>query len=194
MPAPGMPTRANAVISLLDEPTASRVRALWSELDSTLGLRGIQVMPYPHFTYHVAEAYDRAPLDEALEARAGRTAPFTVRTTGVGTFAPPWPVVYLALAEDPALRELHRAISALCSPFARGETEFYGPARCTPHISLAYGDERTATPLRADEVDRVLRTLEGRDLHWTIPIDNLAFVEDDGSVHKPVRTFRLAGR
>ncbi|PZN09218.1 MAG: hypothetical protein DIU69_08940 [Bacillota bacterium] len=44
----------HAVVSLLDQSHYEKVEALWSELASRFGLRGIYRTPYPHFSCHVA--------------------------------------------------------------------------------------------------------------------------------------------
>jgi hypothetical protein len=48
-----------ATVSLLDEEHYRLTVSLWSELESQFGLRGIHVTPFPHFSYHVAQEYDK---------------------------------------------------------------------------------------------------------------------------------------
>jgi len=55
----------HAVVSLLDQSHYEKVEALWSELASRFGLRGIYRTPYPHFSYHVAAGYDVDRLSDA---------------------------------------------------------------------------------------------------------------------------------
>ena len=186
-----MPKRANGVVSLLDGPATEAVRAIWKELDERLGLRGISVMPYPHFSYHIAGGYDRVPLEEALESHARRTGPFPVQLTGVETFSGEWPVVFLAVAPDRRLLDLHQALWGICSPHAQDESGLYAPGRWVPHVSLAYGDEGRGTPLSAAQVRDVLAALQGREVRRTVTVDNLALVADEGTVQRPVRTFPL---
>jgi 2'-5' RNA ligase len=193
MPAPGMPPRANAVVSLLDRPTSDRVLSVWRGIEHRLGLKGIFVMPYPHFTYHVAAEYDRPALEAALDRFASTTAPFEVETTGIATFGDPWPVVYIAVDVEPVLRDLHARTWELCASHARDSAEYYEPRHWIPHISLAYGDDRTSIPLSSDEVRQVLALLAKGEYHWRLKIDNFALAIDDGSVQAPVRTFPLRG-
>lgn len=150
-------------------------------------------MPYPHFTYQVAGQYDRGSVEEALDVFARTTPPFEVNTTGIATFGGPWPVVYIALAEDPALRVLHEKIWAVCAPHAQGLSELYRPTKWIPHVSLAYGDEGEAIPLSESTVREILEMLAKGGYRWKLRIDNVALVIDDGSVQKPERTFPLRG-
>jgi 2'-5' RNA ligase len=188
-----MPRRAHGIVSLLDPSTSERVVGVWRGLEHRFGVRGIFVMPYPHFTYQVAAEYDRDSVEGALEQFARATRPFDVETAGVASFGPPWPVVYIALAEDPSLRILQQEVWAVCSPHARGVADLYHPARWTPHISLAYGDEATSTPLPEPTVQEILRLLARGGYRWKLRIDNVALVMDDGRLQKPVRTFPLRG-
>jgi 2'-5' RNA ligase len=193
VPAPGMPGRAHAVVSLLDAATSDRVTGLWQGIDHRLGLRGIFVMPAPHFTYHVAGEYDRKTLEPALEDLSRTLAPFEVRTVGISSFDLPWPVVYIAVEVDPALRSLHERIWSLCSSHARESSPLYQPARWVPHISLAYGDESKKIPLSEGEVLQVKALLGKGEYRWNLRIDNIALVIDDGDEQLPVRTFALRG-
>jgi hypothetical protein len=36
---------------LLDAGATGRIREAWAKLERELGLRGVLVMPYPHFSY-----------------------------------------------------------------------------------------------------------------------------------------------
>ncbi|HTT73508.1 MAG TPA: 2'-5' RNA ligase family protein [Thermoplasmata archaeon] len=191
MPAPGLPSRAHGVVSLLGPSDRDRVIGIWQGIEHRLGLRGIWVMPYPHFSYQIAGEYDEPGLEAALERLAATTAPFEVRTSGVATFGPPWPVVYLAVEKSPGLEELHDRIARACAPHARELSEYYVGARWTPHVSLAYGNEADGTALTAAEVDAVLALLGRGAYRWTLRVDNLAFVRDEGTVQRPVRTFPL---
>lgn len=193
MPAPGMPRLANAIVALLDPSTSERVVNVWKGLEHRLGLRGIFVMPYPHFTFQVAAEYDRPAVEAALERLSRLTAPFVVQTEGIAMFGEPWPVVYIAVAADPSLRLLHETIWALCAPSGRGLPELYDSAHWIPHISLAYGDDRKGAPLTKEEVRGALNLLARGGYQWKLTINDLALVIDDGSVQKPVRTFALRG-
>ena len=188
-----MRSHANAVVSLLDPASGEKVRGVWSGIEHRLGLRGVQIMPHPHVTYHVAGAYDRPRLEASLTRFADSTAPFEMRTAGIGTFGPPWPVVYIDVAKDLGLRTLHGLVWNMAEAHATGSSELYSPPRWTPHISLAYGDEAKGEPLTDLEVQQVKQLLGKGEYRWTLPIDNFALVLDHGNVQSPVRTFPLRG-
>ncbi len=150
-------------------------------------------MPFPHFSYHIAGRYERAPLEEALESLARRTGAFPVQLTCVETFSGDWPVVFLATEADRRLHDLHRARWGICSPRAEHESGLYAPGRWVPHVSLAYRDEEYDTPPSAAEVREVLAALRGRDVRRTVTIDHLTLVVDEGAVRPAVQSFALRG-
>ncbi len=194
MPVHALRGPLHGVVSLLDAGATMRVRETWAKLERGLGLRGVLVMPYPHFSYQVAGGYDRAAIETSLSLLADETAPFVVRTKGLATFEGPWPVVYVVVRKDSFLRALHGRVWSACLPHAREPVAYYRPEAWTPHITLAHGDEQDSLPLSDDKVRAVLGLLSPKDFKWTISVDNIALVWDDGRVQSPVRTFPLHGR
>ena len=182
------------VVSLLDERSTERVEATWKQLERELGLRGVLSMPFPHFSYQIAEGYEREAAEATLAELARSIAPFTITTTGISTFPEPWPVVFVAIDRVPYLRTLHERIFSACAPHARAPLDYYRPERWTPHITLAHGEERNSVPLPAETVRTIVATLDPVGYRWTVPIDNLALVWDEGTVQRPVRRFRLSGQ
>ena len=185
--------RQDGIVSLLDAPASERVVGLWRGIEHRLGLRGIFVMPYPHFSYQIAEGYDRAAAEPAIEEIARSTPPFEVRTSGVASFGAPWPVVYLAVDRSPPLSDLHRRIWQGLDRSVHAPSPLYREDRWLPHVSLAYGDERTGTALTDAECAQVRALLGRGEYRWSLRVDNLALVVDDGSEQRPVRTFPLLG-
>ncbi len=193
-----MPPRIHGVASLLDASSSARVRALWALAKREFGLRGVQAMPYPHFSYHLAAGYDRPALDISLTALARSLAPFSVLTRGLALFDNAGPVLYVAVDRDPVLAEVHRKVWEVSERHARGlesptaSSEYYRPENWVPHITLAHGEERNAHPLAPETVRALRAAFESQPLEWTVRIDSLSVVVDDGEVQRPVRTIPLA--
>lgn len=183
----------HGVVSLLDLESTSRVTSIWWRLEHEFGLRGVLVMPYPHFSYQVVGNYDRPSVESALERLARETRPFTIRTSGLSTFDGHWPVVYITVENEPALRAVHERVWESCLPHAQDALPYYQPESWVPHITLAHGDERNTLPLAREVVQRVLVRLRTSTYLWEITIDNFALVWDDGTVQRPVRSFPLVG-
>jgi len=89
------------LVSLLDAEHDARVRALWSELETGLGLHGVWTTPYPHFSYQIAPRYD--PAIQPIARNLSAAAPFEIRTGGLAVFTLPAPVLYLPIVRTAAL-------------------------------------------------------------------------------------------
>ena len=173
----------NGVVSLLDSAHDHAVRNLWAELAERLGLAGIAITPYPHFSYHVAQAYDDMQLDVALRDVARRTEPFRVQTTGLGVFTGELPVLYLPVVRTRELSSLHGELWKAISPLASGAVSYYRPATWMPHITLAHGD------LTAARLPDVISLLGSRMFDWEISIDNFATLYAAGPKHELRRRY-----
>ena len=94
----------HGIVSLLDHSHAAQVTAVWARLQDQLGLQGMEIPPFPHVSYHVAEQYEVAVVEPILRAFATSTAPFEVVTTGLGIFTRGLqPVLYVTVARPPGL-------------------------------------------------------------------------------------------
>jgi 2'-5' RNA ligase len=164
-----------AVVSLLDDYYYELTEALWRELETQFGLRGVYTTPHPHFSYHVARSYDLDSLMPRLDRLIHATPPFQVRATGLGIFTGKSPVLYIPIVRSPALAQFHRALWSELAVCAAGSLAYYGPEQWLPHITLGSGD------IQKDLLAEVVRLLGERDFNWTITVDNLAFVEEDGA-------------
>jgi 2'-5' RNA ligase len=164
------------VVSLLDDRHTALVESLWAELERELGLRGVYATPFPHVSYQVAEDYDLALLEPALEQFARKSAPFRVNTTGLGIFtAGPQPVLYIPIIRSPVLTEFHQALWQALSGAGSGLTGVYAPDTWVPHITIAFGD------VHGDKLAEAVRLLSERDFNWEIAIDNVALGYDSGT-------------
>ena len=164
-----------AVVSLLDDHHTQLTEALWRELETQFGLRGVYATPHPHFSYHVAHSYDLDSLVPRLDRLLHATPPFQVRTTGLGVFTGKSPVLYIPIVRSPAVTQFHRALWSELAACASGSLAYYDPEQWLPHITLGSGD------IQKDLLAEAVRLLGERDFNWTITVDNLAFVEEDGA-------------
>jgi hypothetical protein len=72
----------HGVVSLLDHKHYQLTEKLWHELEREVGLRGVYITPFPHFSYHVACGYDVATLEPILQHTARKAKEFKVKTSG----------------------------------------------------------------------------------------------------------------
>jgi hypothetical protein len=163
-----------AVVSLLDDDHYLLTETLWRELDTTFGLRGVYTTPHPHFSYHVARSYAPELLRDRLNRLARSTSPFQVKASGLGIFTGCSPVLYIPVVRSPGLTQFHQALCAELATCAAGSASYYLPDAWMPHITIGFGD------MPGDVLAEAVRLLAARDFNWTITMDNLAHIVEDG--------------
>ncbi|NIV30767.1 MAG: hypothetical protein GWN58_15090 [Anaerolineae bacterium] len=166
------------IVSLLDEEHSHLTESLWSELESEFGLRGIYITPFPHFSYHVAQDYEKEELGPILQRLAQQAQEFLIQASGYGIFAGHPPVLYVPIVRTQELSQFHSTVWQHVAHTASGTIDYYRPEGWFPHITLAFGD------IHKDNLPEVIRSLSERPLHWHIAINNLSFIEDTGQGQK----------
>ncbi|NMC54788.1 MAG: 2'-5' RNA ligase family protein [Chloroflexi bacterium] len=161
----------HGLVSLLPQPFYHEVELLWDELERECGLVGMRQSPFPHFSWTASESVSESALQAALSRLARQIKPFAISTAGVGIFPGEKPVVFIRAVKSPALFSLHEAIlAAVREPLGGALNPLYEPDVWVPHITLASED------VTEENLGAVVRLLAGRDLHWKMQIDNLAFI------------------
>ena len=180
----------HGIVSLLDDDHYRMVEDVWRGLERTLGLRGVYVTPFPHFSYHVADHYDVETLESILHAFAADTAPFEVLTTGLGIFTEGiYPIIYVNVARSPVLSAINAALWSKVEEASAGIVEYYHPEQWVPHITLAQGD------IRQDKLASAIEVLSQWDFNWQVTVDNISLLYDAGEDKQDQLQFRfdLAG-
>ena len=178
----------HAVVSLLPQPYYARLESIWDDLEQSLGLRGYHFAPYPHFTWQGGQGYDPERLRAVLESLAGQTAPFPVRTNGLGLFTGEQPVIFIPLVKTAELTALHRKIWQALEPAGSGFSSYYHPDNWVPHISLAFLD---VTPAN---IGALMERLAFHSYNWNMQIENFAFLnQPEGEAAKLEYSVPLRG-
>lgn len=150
---------AKGIVAILDDITQQRIRDLWTEFEDIFGVHGVSITPYPHFSFHVADNYDGALLDE-LEALVPMVSPMTFKTAGLGIFTGAVPVMHLNVVRHGALSRLHKALHSIGNKYGQSNMDYYAPNNWLPHITLAQGDFSLA------QIPQALELLQTRDFNW----------------------------
>lgn len=182
---------ADCLVIALDGPSAGMVRRLWNDLEGRLGVRRAHPDAVPHITLAAASRRDgHAALGQELGRLAGAFPAFPVTSAGYGVFlgSDRRPVVHLAVTRTPRLAALHAAVLGAmraCGAEPEGEST---PEFWRPHVNLA---DDTLDPA---DVGRVMAHLvEHGPKHWTIQVDNVTLLPEDGCGGFSVRLGRPAG-
>jgi 2'-5' RNA ligase len=160
------------VVTILQEPHASLVKQVWHDLSEYCDVKGIQSFPTPHFSWHIAQAYNRVSLWEALMAFCKHAQPFSVRAGGLGIFNGEKVVVHIPLVKDSFLLDFHRSVWNLCESTANQSFPYYEPDRWMPHITLAIED------VFPENIGCVMERLLPKDFTWEFNITNLALITE----------------
>jgi 2'-5' RNA ligase len=174
-----------AITSLLDKSHSERVSELTELLERKFGLNGVKMTPYPHLTLLTAEIPDMDELKEYLELTCLETPAFTIRTTGLGIFPGPSPVVYIPVLRTPPLNQLHSKLHRDISEMSSEMGIYYNPSMWLPHISLALGDTTPAM------LGPVLTFLCNYNFNWEISLDNISILQQCGDFYLKEEEFRL---
>ncbi|PRY15524.1 2'-5' RNA ligase superfamily protein [Pontibacter ummariensis] len=163
-----------AITSLLDKKTSARVTELTEHLEEKFGLAGVKVTPYPHLTLLTAEIPDMEELKQYLESVTFETENFTIRTTGLGVFPGPNPVVYIPVLRTAPLNNLHGTLHRDIAEMSTEMGVYYNPNLWLPHISLALGD---TSP---EILGPMFTFLCQYNFNWEITLDNLTILQKCG--------------
>jgi len=168
----------HGLVTLLPEPFYSWVESLWGRLEENFGLNGVRITPFPHFSWNIAEAYERPQMDWAVAETALKTPVLKVQTDGIGLFPAPVPVLFIQVLRNPILDALHKQLWDRMQGIGRALSPYYNAQNWQPHISLAYGD------LTSEQVPAVRAWLEAQDtFRWEFEVNNIGYIhEPDGRV------------
>jgi len=172
---------------LLHEPAAATVRSWWEVLERELGLQGLRRVPFPHVTVLGYSGLDHAHIHGGLEGCAQRLSPLTLRTTGLGLFFRPHPVIYLPVVRSQALTDFHRELWEAVEGVGGVMSPYHTPETWMPHLTLAQFD---LTPERQLDAIQVLSRL---DLELEFEVRNLTLFEWIGPRFEPLDRYPLLG-
>lgn len=165
----------HGLVTLLPEPFYAQVETLWDGLEENFGLKGIRVTPYPHFSWNIAEEYERPAMDWALAETALETPIFKVPTDGIGLFPAPVPVLFIKVLRNPILDALHKQLWERLLPISTDLSPYYNAENWQPHISLAYSD------LTSEQLPDVRAWLEAQESYqWEMDVNNICYIHEPG--------------
>jgi 2'-5' RNA ligase len=93
----------------------------------------------PHVTLLACADLDMDNLRGVLPEFIASHPPLVVNFTGLGVFSGENAVVYLSLAWNRALLDLHEHFWLASEPYSVGTGDLYRPGNWVPHVTLDYG-------------------------------------------------------
>jgi 2'-5' RNA ligase len=175
----------HGIVSLLDSKHNQLVENLWAELKREFSVDGVYVTPIPHFSYHVAQAYDVNKVEAVLKRITSNITTFKVRTSGSGIFTGASPVLYIPVVRSLELTQLHQELWEQTSTASTGKVDYYHPDQWIPHITIGFGD------ISKDNLSQIIPFLAERDFNWEITVNNIAFIYDTGTKQEMMSRFEI---
>lgn len=175
----------HGIVSLLDDQHTELVEPLWAEMAQRFSVGNPAAAFVPHFSYHVAEAYDLDRLAGILERLAKETAVFPIQAAGIAIFPGAEPVIYIPVARNLALTQLHEHVWTAVTPHSQNSIPYYAPAGWFPHITLAHKE------IAPDNIGPIITWLHRQNIAWTIPVDNLTILGEVDGRHQTHHHFNL---
>lgn len=175
----------HGIVSILNEPHHEKVLELWRQMKRQFGVGRPEATAVPHFSYHIAPTYDLVAVKQILQETAVSTHPFTVQTEGLGIFTGENPVLYIPVTCNPALMALHNILWPRLQAVSQDAPNYYAPTNWFPHITLGHGD---ITP---ENLGSIVTWLNSQSLAWSLQVDNLDVLHDDGNRHIPIHQVKL---
>jgi len=165
----------DGIVSLLDSKHDQLIEELWAEQKREFTVQGVYVTPYPHFSYHVAQAYDVNKIEPVLQRITSNITKFKVRTSGLGIFTGALPVLYIPVVRSLELSQLHQELWQEITPASSGVQQYYHPDQWMPHITIGFAD------ISKENLSQIIPFLAERDFNWEITVTNIAFIYDTGT-------------
>jgi len=159
------------VISELNPNTCQIVRDIWQHLHDECGLQGIYETPIPHFTWLLAEQFNREHTNKILKILVTKIQSFKLHTFGLGLFTGAEPVLYLPLVKSIEMINLHGQIWVQIAPLSQGLNKYYSPKIWVPHITIALND------LNKENLSCAINAIAFKQIELCVQVNNLAIAE-----------------
>ncbi len=108
----------------------------WDDIENRCSSGGLKRTEIPHFSWQTAEEYDSNLLREELANICQNVRPFEIHTSGLGIFPGERKILFLIIAKDRPLLDLHEMIWENTILYAKQPNRLYSPENWIPHISL----------------------------------------------------------
>jgi 2'-5' RNA ligase len=176
-----------AIASLLDPFTDQQTRNLWQLLEEKCGLYEIKTAPFPHFSWFGCEDLQWKPVRHKLNSFCRSQNSFSVKTSGIGLFSGPVPILFVSLVKTFELMDMHRKIWRRLEKDLIGANELYSPEQWVPHITIAHGD---VTP---SNLCCAVKELAFQPLEFEVRVNNISVIYHNEEGVGIKDRFELAG-
>jgi 2'-5' RNA ligase len=142
----------------------------WDDIENRCMESPLRRTEIPHFSWQTAESYDYDPLREELANICQNERPFEVHTSGLGIFPGERKILFLIIAKDRNLLDLHEMIWENTILYARQPNLLYSPDNWIPHISL------NLEALTDHDFSCTVSELTSRPLNFTMRVEQMGLL------------------
>lgn len=158
-----------AIISELDHATILAIEKLLQEVTAGCELDGLKKAGPYHLTWQGTQSYEIEETENRLRMIAKTFAPVETSINGIGIFPGEEPVFFLAVTRTPLLSALNETIWESLQPLSTGQNPYYSPEEWVPHISIFYGNPKSAPAMGC-----IVQNIIPNPLRIDIKIDHLS--------------------
>lgn len=158
-----------AIISELEHATSLAIEKLLKESTAGCNLDGLKKAGPYHLSWQGAQSYEIEETENRLRMIAKTFAPVETRVDGIGVFTGEEPVFFLTVTRTPLLSVLNQTIWESLQPVSTGQNPYYSPQEWVPHISIYYGNPKSAAAMGC-----IVKNITPNPLRIDIKIDHLS--------------------
>jgi len=173
-----------ALASLFEFSTDPEMERAWGRIQRVFDIAGIALTGLPHFSWHVAQAYEFEGLTLQLEKFTNDLEPFRLHITGAGIFSGENPVIYLPVTKTPKISEIHNSMTQWILNYTISTNPNYTPEYWIPHITL------TGEGFNSDGICQVISELAYIPMNIDLMVDHMAIIyrnETSSGVRKTIK-------
>ncbi len=176
-----------AVAALLDDEHEQQVREIWDDLREELGIQHTFTNAIPHVTHLQAKRIEEAELRQAMTRFAAQTAPYILRTAGLGIFTGEQTAVYISVVRNPALSALQTNMISSFASYMDDMSQQHFINLWMPHITLLLPE------MLNGRLPQIVELLARRNFTWEMRISRLVLLRGVANDPTPPFTVTLNG-
>ena len=108
----------------------------WLDIEKSCNYVGIMPFNIPHFSWQTAEYYALNEVNQIINNFSKKIPPFEFNTSGLGIFNNDLKVIFLIVAKNRNLLDIHEQLWNELIPYAKEPNLHYAPDMWIPHISI----------------------------------------------------------
>lgn len=162
-----------SIAGVLDDDSDAFIRNLWQLINDELGIEHQFVNAIPHITHIQARQVHTREVREALTRFAKATAPYTVRTAGLGIFTGEKTAIYIPVVRNPLITAVQNTLIEALDGSIDDIPQTHFIDYWIPHITLLLPD------MIGDRLQEAIQLLSTQDFTREMMVTGFVLLGDD---------------